>query len=117
MASRRNRALVLYRNLIRASRTWPGPEEEKRYILDEARTSFRRDRNIEDPASIDKKLFEGESRMEIGWHYLIPYPRPWNLPPGSVTTSKISQMPSLHMGGDGDEEDDNPILSARKRRH
>ncbi|KAJ7295691.1 hypothetical protein O6H91_07G015800 [Diphasiastrum complanatum] len=80
----RARALGLYRSLLRSARTWPGPPSEKTYILEESRLLFRKYQHLSDPTEINQKLFEGETRFEIAWHYKIPYPRLHNLATGSV---------------------------------
>mmetsp|Transcript_36555 Transcript_36555/g.81385 ORF Transcript_36555/g.81385 Transcript_36555/m.81385 type:complete len:101 (-) Transcript_36555:3775-4077(-) len=64
-----------YRLCLRSGRTWPGPLEEKSYILSEAKKSFRENRGITDPAEIERKISECQARYELAWHYNIPYPR------------------------------------------
>jgi hypothetical protein len=75
------RALSLYRQIIRQSKIWPGSQEDRSYILNEARDLFHKNRDITDAATIDAKLFEAESRIGLATHYGIPYPRPYMVPP------------------------------------
>lgn len=46
--------------------------EESQYITNEAQDLFRKNRFLKDPAEIDAKIFEAESRMELAFHYRIP---------------------------------------------
>lgn len=117
VAATRARALGLYRRLLRTANTWRGPPEEANYIRGEARELFRRNRGVADVAAIERLLFEGESRLELGVHYQIPYPRLHNLPTGTVVAAK-ERAPSVEMGSlDNDgEEEDIPALRT-KRRH
>lgn len=100
----RSRALALYRKLLRSSRIWPGPASEKKYILEETRTLFRLNQHLTDSTQINGKIFEGESRYDIAWHYKIPYPRLHNFPTGTVTekpsrvTGPSYKVPSDEMG-------------------
>ncbi|KAI5080081.1 hypothetical protein GOP47_0005560 [Adiantum capillus-veneris] len=80
----RSRALSLYRKLIRSSRTWPGPAEEKRYILDECRSLFRQNQHLSEKDAIEKSIIEGETRYDYAWHYKIPYPRLHNFATGTL---------------------------------
>jgi hypothetical protein len=52
------RSLVLqwYRKCLRSSRTWPGPEEEKKYIKDEAIHGFRSSKGLTDTNVISRKV-------------------------------------------------------------
>ncbi|KAL3689100.1 hypothetical protein R1sor_015409 [Riccia sorocarpa] len=103
-AATRARALALYRKLLRAARAWPGPEAEKQYIRTESRSQFEANRHITKLEEIDQKIFEGESRHDIAWHYKIPYPRLHNFPVGSFTekpsriTGPAVEIPSDEMG-------------------
>lgn len=54
--------LALYKRILRTGMTWPGPEEEREYIRDEARNLFRKNMNLTDPERIEEKIFEGQSR-------------------------------------------------------
>jgi hypothetical protein len=70
----RTRVLSLYRQILRAGHGW-NKREESDYIVDEARKIFRQNQDITDPAIIKAKIFEGQSRLDLGQHYKIPYPR------------------------------------------
>eukprot|EP00850_Spirogloea_muscicola_P025224 SM002491S08535 [mRNA] locus=s2491:116:1263:- [translate_table: standard] len=108
----RARALALLRRLLRTARTWPGPADEQAYIREEARTLFRRDQHLTDARLINQALFDGESRLELGVHYKIPYPRLHNLPSGSIVKAKVS-TPVMGPVDDDDVMDD--VLQARAR--
>jgi len=70
------RVLRLYRRILREGRRWEGPAEERDYIAEEARRLFRQNAVLHGgPEELERKMFEGESRLEIGLHYRIPYPR------------------------------------------
>ncbi|KAG6545351.1 hypothetical protein Mapa_013200 [Marchantia paleacea] len=109
----RSKALALYRKLLRTARAWPGPASEKQYILTESRDQFEANRHLAHAEEIDRKIFEGESRHDIAWHYKIPYPRLHNFPAGSFTEkpSRIAgpsfEIPSDEMGT-VDEEPSKP---------
>ena len=48
--------LLWYRKCLRSARTWPGPNEEKLYIKDEARRGFRESRGLQDAAEVQRKV-------------------------------------------------------------
>lgn len=75
MNATRERVLQLYKQLMRTSRTWSGKQSEKEYIRAESRKQFKANKTITDPATIEKQLFEGQSRLELALHYKNPYPR------------------------------------------
>eukprot|EP00850_Spirogloea_muscicola_P025956 SM004973S17349 [mRNA] locus=s4973:108:1070:- [translate_table: standard] len=79
---------------------------------EEARTLFRRDQHLTDARLINQALFDGESRLELGVHYNIPYPRLHNLPTGSKVKTKVS-TPVMGPVDDDDVMDD--VLQARAR--
>ncbi|GBF90568.1 hypothetical protein Rsub_03140 [Raphidocelis subcapitata] len=68
------RAIALYRRILRAARTWQGPQEERAYIESTAKAEFRRDRNLPPPEA-EARLAEAEQRVDLAIHYAIPYPR------------------------------------------
>jgi hypothetical protein len=55
------------------------------------RTLFRQNRHVSDIAELEKKLFEAETRLALGVHYRIPYPRAYYVPVSTVATSKKKQ--------------------------
>ncbi|KAL2652461.1 hypothetical protein R1flu_020589 [Riccia fluitans] len=65
----------------------------------ESRSQFEANRHLTKPEEISEKIFEGESRHDIAWHYKIPYPRLHNLPVGSCTEkpSRITR-PAVEVG-------------------
>ncbi|GMH33316.1 hypothetical protein BSKO_01150 [Bryopsis sp. KO-2023] len=69
------RVLSLYRTILRTGRTWSGPQSEKDYIREEAQRLFRSNKHLVSVEEIEKKIFEASSRLELGVHYKIPYPR------------------------------------------
>eukprot|EP00735_Rhodelphis_limneticus_P012850 TRINITY_DN6251_c0_g1::TRINITY_DN6251_c0_g1_i1::g.119::m.119 TRINITY_DN6251_c0_g1::TRINITY_DN6251_c0_g1_i1::g.119 ORF type:complete len:121 (+),score=8.23,sp/B5FYC7/LYRM1_TAEGU/40.00/7e-19,Complex1_LYR/PF05347.10/7.1e-11,Complex1_LYR_1/PF13232.1/1.9e-07 TRINITY_DN6251_c0_g1_i1:99-461(+) len=80
----RFRTLSIYRKILRTGKHWEGPEEEKTYIQNEASSLFRKHSVISDPIEIEQKVFEAETRLALGLHYKIPYPRPYNVAPDTV---------------------------------
>jgi hypothetical protein len=95
-SSVRQRVLSVYRNIVRLGRRWEAidPTEtakEREYIINEARTLFRKNKNLESLDEVEQHLKEAEARIGIAQHYGIPYPRPVNipqnvLPPGGKRT-------------------------------
>ncbi|XP_021092952.1 LYR motif-containing protein 1 isoform X2 [Heterocephalus glaber] len=88
----RQEVLSLYRSIFRLARKWQAASgqmedtmEEKQYILNEARTLFRKNKNLTDTDLIKQCIDECTARIEIGLHYQIPYPRPIHLPPMGLT--------------------------------
>eukprot|EP00793_Prasinoderma_coloniale_P001955 PRCOL_00002463-RA len=96
MGGRRAKALSLYRAILRTARTWEGGAEEQAYIREEAGALFRKNRGATDPETIDAKLFEASSRLELGVHYQIPYPRHYYMVQGS-TAKKPAPLQPLYM--------------------
>ncbi|KAM4697573.1 LYR motif-containing protein 1 [Rhinophrynus dorsalis] len=87
-ASTRQEVMSLYRSIFRLARKWKSASglkeetiKEKIYIVDEARTLFRKNKNVTDVEAINQCIEECRARVEIGLHYRIPYPRPVHLPP------------------------------------
>eukprot|EP00250_Pteridium_aquilinum_P033861 c650_g1_i1 orf=250-579(-) len=95
----RSRAIALYRKLMRSARDWPGPAEEKRYIVEESRSLFTQNQHLSDKDAIDKLIAEGEVRYDYAWHYKIPYPRLHNFATGtfvekpSRVTAPVYEVP------------------------
>lgn len=87
--SRQLEVLRLYRKIIRGGNHWKNGNakindqviNEKQYILEEARTLFRKNKDLKDDETINAKIFEGNSRFELAKHYNIPFPRMYNVPP------------------------------------
>ncbi|XP_057272740.1 LYR motif-containing protein 1 isoform X1 [Pezoporus wallicus] len=84
----RQEVLGLYRKIFRIAKKWQSASgqieetvKEKAYIINEAQTLFRKNKNVTDPKLIKQYIEECEARIEIGLHYNIPYPRPIHLPP------------------------------------
>ncbi|OAE27567.1 hypothetical protein AXG93_2779s1150 [Marchantia polymorpha subsp. ruderalis] len=67
----------------------------------ESRNQFEANRHLAQPEEIDRKIFEGESRHDIAWHYKIPYPRLHNFSAGTFT-EKPSRIagPSFEISSD-----------------
>jgi Complex 1 protein (LYR family) len=82
--SQRHAALGLYRRALRVARDWKVPNERD-YIRTEARTEANRGRGV-DAGSEEATalLIAAERRLTIAEHYKIPYPRPFNVPPGTT---------------------------------
>ncbi|XP_014391329.1 PREDICTED: LYR motif-containing protein 1 isoform X1 [Myotis brandtii] len=79
----RQEVLGLYRRIFRLARQWQAASgrvedtaREKQYIRHEARTLFRKNKNLTDTDQIKQCIDECTARIEIGLHYQIPYPRP-----------------------------------------
>ncbi|XP_038619208.1 LYR motif-containing protein 1 isoform X2 [Tachyglossus aculeatus] len=84
----RKEVLGLYRRIFRLARKWQSASgqvedtvKEKQYILNEARMLFQKNKNLTDSELIKQCIDECTTRIEIGLHYNIPYPRPIHLPP------------------------------------
>lgn len=84
----RQEVLGLYRKIFRIAKKWQSASgqveetlKEKDYIKKEAKTLFRKNKDVTDPKLIQQCIEECEARIEIGLHYNIPYPRPIHLPP------------------------------------
>ncbi|KAL7642008.1 UNVERIFIED_CONTAM: hypothetical protein RMT77_007882 [Armadillidium vulgare] len=89
----RREVLSLYKRILRLSLTWEAKEpsktkEERIYIRTEARTLFRKNKDVSDEREIRDMLTGAEARVEMGIHYRLPYPRPVNLPPNVLAKQK-----------------------------
>lgn len=67
----RRQVVNLYRQIVRVGRHWEATDpahtqEERAYILEEARKLFRANKHLKDQREIKERLVEGESRLEIG---------------------------------------------------
>ncbi|XP_070580701.1 LYR motif containing protein 1-like [Ptychodera flava] len=83
----RKEVLRLYRRILQTARTWESAsgvksdsDSERKYIKDEARTLFKRNKEVTDPEEIQLCIKEANVRLELALHYKIPYPRPVNIP-------------------------------------
>ena len=86
----------LYRRILRAAERFESAADRS-YIRSEAGRLFRVNAGERDPEEVEKKLFEGESRLELGVHYGIPYPRPFNVIPGATGQTREAVRPAyLH---------------------
>jgi len=88
MMAHRQQVLNLYKRILGVAKNWQSKSgdpnttaKERNYITDEAKTLFRKNKQITDPKAINDKVREAEARVEIALHYRIPYPRPVNVPP------------------------------------
>ncbi|XP_066496672.1 LYR motif-containing protein 1 [Tiliqua scincoides] len=84
----RREVLGLYRRILRIAAKWQAASGqledtlgEQRDIVQEARTLFRKNKDLTEPELIKQCIEECKARIEIGLHYRIPYPRPIHLPP------------------------------------
>ncbi|XP_078274408.1 LYR motif containing protein 1 isoform X2 [Rhinoraja longicauda] len=82
-AATRNEVLGLYRRIFRIARTWQSltgltddSSKEKQYIVMEAKALFKKNKNLTDAEAIKNCITECHTRIEMGLHYRIPYPRP-----------------------------------------
>jgi hypothetical protein len=82
---------------LRAGYRWDGTNAEKKYILQEARSQFHRNKDLTDANEIERLLFEADARLTTGVHYRNPYPRLHNVPPGTTGQNVAERME--HAGG------------------
>jgi hypothetical protein len=88
LGMQRERVLKLYRAILRAAKThFRDQPETFADVYAEARTLFRKNASLRGAEEIERKLFEGESRLEMALHYGIPYPRQYHLSPGATPRS------------------------------
>ncbi|XP_002735143.1 LYR motif containing protein 1-like isoform X2 [Saccoglossus kowalevskii] len=101
MAKRRE-VLSLYRQILRHAQKWESestlPEDTKTdqsYIRAEARSLFKKNKEITEINKIDTCIKEAETRIQLALHYKNPHPRPVNIPymgmPLSLSKGKKSQ--------------------------
>ncbi|GJQ13777.1 hypothetical protein GpartN1_g5568.t1 [Galdieria partita] len=134
--SLKRQVLQLYRDILRVAKTWKEPDEAQ-YIREEADRLFHQNKNVASQEEIEEKLFEGRTRLELGIHYKIPYPRPYHVVPGATGktrdmikpaymasydwdlshshTTREAKRPKTRFEEDFDEED-NPLQVRRKPR-
>merc|ERR1719415_393424 len=86
----RLKVLSMYKRILRVGQKWvasnpDNTQVERNYIIDEAKTLFRKNATITDSKEASERYREVEARLAMAEHYRNPYPRPVNLPPGSYT--------------------------------
>lgn len=74
--------LSLYRRILREARQWENVEERSD-IRHEAKTLFRKNKDLVGAEEIESRLFEGETRIQLAKHYKNPYPRLYYAPKGT----------------------------------
>ena len=90
--SLRRRVLSSYKLLLRLGNAWTSLEpvdttEERRYIIEETKSQFRKNKTVVEESEINELLREVEARVEMARHYGNPYPRAINLPPMGLAAS------------------------------
>ncbi|XP_013788891.1 LYR motif-containing protein 1-like isoform X2 [Limulus polyphemus] len=93
MSALRREVLSLYKNILRTGKNWEAAsgkpqhtESERKYIINEAKELFRKNKNLKNEEEIKSRLMEADSRLQMALHYRIPYPRPVNLPPQALVS-------------------------------
>jgi len=86
--------LRLYRSILKVGHTWIKPEE-RQYIKDEARSLFRMNKSLTSDEEIQRKIFEAESRLALAVHYKIPFPRLYNVAPGTTLKVRRTVAPKI----------------------
>lgn len=88
--------LGLYRKILRVGQRWENAQERD-YIVKEAKEQFRANRVIADVEEIRNKVCEASSRLEVGSHYKMAYPRMYYHEPNTVFKArrKKKRNPSL----------------------
>ena len=86
----RSQVLRLYARIFRVARSWEAQDHnetkvEQNYIIEEAKTLFRQNRNIKSEDEVKLRIVEAEARLTMAEHYKNPYPRPVNLPKTSYS--------------------------------
>jgi len=86
----RSKVLSMYKRILRVGQNWvatnpDNTQVERNYIVEEAKTLFRKNATIRDSTEANERFREVEARLAMAEHYRNPYPRPVNLPPGSYT--------------------------------
>ena len=86
----RSQVLRLYARIFRVARSWEAQDQnetkvEQNYIIEEAKTLFRQNRNIKSEDEVKLRIVEAEARLTMAEHYKNPYPRPVNLPKTSYS--------------------------------
>lgn len=86
----RSQVLSMYKRILRVGQNWvathpDNTQTERNYIIEEAKTLFRKNAKITNSHEASERFREVEARLAMAEHYRNPYPRPVNLPPGSYT--------------------------------
>jgi len=86
----RSQVLSIYKRILRVGQNWvathpDNTQTERNYIIEEAKTLFRKNAKITNAHEASERYREVEARLAMAEHYRNPYPRPVNLPPGSYT--------------------------------
>jgi len=81
----RRDVLRLYKSILRLGQRWEAADPvetrvEREYIVDEARTLFRRNALLKGESQVRERMKEAETRLTMATHYGNPYPRPVNIP-------------------------------------
>eukprot|EP00168_Porphyra_purpurea_P008764 TRINITY_DN2122_c0_g1_i3.p3 TRINITY_DN2122_c0_g1~~TRINITY_DN2122_c0_g1_i3.p3 ORF type:complete len:101 (+),score=31.58 TRINITY_DN2122_c0_g1_i3:197-499(+) len=98
--AQRVRALGLYHRILRACKDWKSPAEATD-LRAEARTLFAQNAGLTEPAAIEAKLFEGESRVDLAIFYGIAAPRLPHVVPGATGRTRETILPAyMHSYGD-----------------
>ena len=77
------RVLSMYRKLLRTGRAW-NIVDERPYITSETQRLFRENSHLTNPADIERKLFEAQSRLDLANFYGMAAPRYFYNQPGHV---------------------------------
>src|SRR5690348_9394650 len=73
--------LALYRTILKHGRSWHNRDDGV-FIKREAQLLFRKNKALTEPAEIEKKLLEADTRLQLALHYRNPHPRIFYGPPG-----------------------------------
>ena len=88
--SLKSQVITLYKRILSVARKWEAQDPNERivesdFIMSEAKTLFRANKNLKTETEILERLKEGEARLAMAEHYGNPYPRPANLPKRSFS--------------------------------
>ncbi|XP_041363496.1 LYR motif-containing protein 1-like [Gigantopelta aegis] len=91
MASAKQHVLSLYRRIFRLAKSWQAMSGdvaetniERKYIISEARSLFRKNKEVTNNDEIKEFIREAEARIELALHYKNPFPRPMNIPQSTL---------------------------------
>eukprot|EP00871_Galdieria_phlegrea_P005166 jgi/Galph1/5650/GphlegSOOS_G4260.1 len=114
-SSTRKQVLQLYRKIFGVAKTWKDADEAE-YIRQEARRLFRLNKDLQSSQEIEEKLFEGQSRVELGIHYRIPYPRPYHVVPGATGKTRDMVKPAYMASYQWDLSHSETTIEAKRPR-